>query len=338
MKEDKGNINNNDTAEENVLKIRQENYLKSLDGLKQTVSSFNELVIQAIPSKTIDSMKKNFLRIAKQISEIVATDYMKPFQESFSKFAKVIEEAKENPYSYYNYHEYQGKLDTFHWAWPYRITAEELKCLVEQANDEAQFDKLISSYFTNQRLIDMFSDIENALPRKHKVLFKQIENSYKNKDYAIINNAVTSIIDNLLSVVLINKGCTTRKGILQPIIEYYSENYNYSDIGFIFELHMLSNNIDLIFNNYNFSEKVIVDSKKKARRHLATHGIMYSNRKADCIMLLNTLMALIDNLEYIKPFSGALKLDGNRGNKHFIIASKSVIIKNRISRQLNLKQ
>ena len=157
--------------------------------------------------------------------------------------------------------------------------------------------------------------------------------AYNQGQYALINNAIFSIIDNLLSVVLKNKGRTTRKGILQPIIEYYSNNYRFADIDFIFQLQMLSNNINLIFSDYNFAETKELETHKKARRHLSAHGVKYSNRRCDSVMLLNTLTSLLDNMKYIEPFSDSLEYK----NKMFCISAKKYVITNRIRKQVHIE-
>ncbi len=271
--------------------------------------------------------------IIDEMKKVIASGYMKQVQEAFSTFSLEMKGALDNPNSYLNYFDYKKKLDAFHWAWPYGIQAKELKILLEQAKCEADFDKLMVSFFTQSRMEEMFRYIEETIPRKHRTLIKQIHWAYKNKHYALINNAVMSVIDNLFIDLLKNPSCVTRNGILHPVIKYYGDNYALKDIGFVFELMMLSNSVDLIFSYYSFSCKVNIQTNKKARRHPTVHGVMYSNKKADSIMLLNTLAAILNNRKYLLPFNNTLEINKN---KQFAIGCRSYVVRNRIKKQLGI--
>ncbi len=181
----------------------------------------------------------------------------------------------------------------------------------------------------------MCEETIKLLPRKHKMIFCQIKKAFESRHYAWSNIGLMSIIDNLLSELLCNKGCVNRKGLLVPIIEFYSDRYAIKDIPFIFYLHMLSNNIDMIFSDYNFNEKIVLDTNKKTRRHLSVHGFSYSNKRSDLIMIFNTLMALLHNQEYLIPFEGQLARD--RKKKEFYIQGKTYVIENRIKKQLQIE-
>lgn len=284
-------------------------------------------------------LKESLFMISKTVasfSTIIVSDYMKSMRESFLAIGKVFEEARNNPDSYFNYHDYQEKLDNFHWAWPYGITSQELKILLEKVENEKQFDRVMVSFFSKKRVNEMFDDMNDLLPRKHKVMFCQIVSAFESGNYALANNGLISIIDNLLIDLLKNKGCVNRKGILHPIIDFYADHYNFSDVDFLFEVQMLSNNIDLIFGDYNFGDKIKIDSNKKVRRHLSAHGYMYSNNRADVIMLMNTLIALLVNIVYFKPFRGTLIRD--KKTKLFIIVTSPYVVINRIGKELDVKK
>lgn len=308
----------------------------NITGISKTIQMFVEGVRNISRAHIIENMinvMSEISKISKMISTVDVAAYMKSFNEAFSTFFDALEEARNNPYSYFNLKDYEKKLNDFHWAWPYGITPEEMKELLENATDELEFDKLMMSFFTKKRVNQMCEYTLLLLSRKQKKIFSQIMDAYNQGQYALINNAIFSIIDNLLSVVLKNKGRTTRKGILQPIIEYYSNNYRFADIDFIFQLQMLSNNINLIFSDYNFAETKELETHKKARRHLSAHGVKYSNRRCDSVMLLNTLTSLLDNMKYIEPFSDSLEYK----NKMFCISAKKYVITNRIRKQVHIE-
>lgn len=305
----------------------------NMEGISKSIQILMEGCRNIAKAHIIQNVSNVVSGISKMLSTVDVSAYMTSFKEAFSSFFGALEEARNNPYSYYNFMDYEKKLNDFHWAWPYDITPEEMKELLENATDEQEFDKLMIFFFPKKRVNQMCEHTLSLLSRKHKKIFSQIMEAYNHKQYALINNAIFSIIDNLLSVVLKNKGRTTRKGILKPIIKYYSNNYGFADIGFIFQLQMLSNNINLIFSNYNIEENIEIDTHKKARRHLSIHRVNYSNRRCDSVMLLNTLTSLLDNMKYIEPFSESLEYK----NKAFYINAKKYVITNRIKKQVYIE-
>lgn len=304
-------------------------------GLAKMSESINNIV-KVIRQISFDSLISAFSQIGKKLIELFQlnlspSSYMSSFSNALKRFGEALLEAYENPYSYFNFTGYQEQLDAFHWAWPFDIAPEELKSLIEKAEDERQFDKLIASFFTEERMENLCDYVLSSLPRKHRIVWRQITDAYEREQYALINNATISIIDNILGTVLVNKGLSSRKGILRPIVDFYANNYSLSEIGFIFELTMLSNNIDMLFADYRFNEKIKIETNKKVRRHLAAHGYMFSNQKIDSIMLMNTLAALLRSHELIKPFEKTLKYEKKRGG--FYVGIKPGFIKRRIEKK-----
>ena len=311
--------------------IQQLNLVSVSSSLVQAINSWAETA-----APIINSINSTIKYLSDLIASSNVSEYMASFSEAMASFGEAIKKATNDPYSYINFMDYQKKLDSYHWAWPYGITPEELRRLLEQATDEKSFDRIMQSFFSRERINDMFSYTLGNLPRKHQKIFSQIMVSYRQKHYALINNALLSILDNTLSEVLKDKGCVTRKGLLLPIINYYANKYCLHEIPFIFEMQMLSNSIDLIFANYHFSEKITLESNKTVRRHLSMHGVRYSNEKIDSVMLINTLAALLRNQPYIKPFKNSLKY--TRKERKFILDLKAYTLKNRIRKQLKLEE
>lgn len=306
-----------------------------MEGISESIRKFVDNCRKIASAHIIENMSNVLSGVSKMLASVDVSLYMTSFKEAFSRFFDELEEARNNPYSYFNFFDYEKKLDDFHWAWPYGITPEEMKKLLEEATNEQEFDGLMMSFFSKERINEMCEQILNQLPRKHRSLFSQIVVAYNQRYYALINNALFSIIDNLLIEVLKNKGMPKRKGILEPIIKFYADNYRLSEIDFIFELQMLSNNINLLFGDYTVNEIKELNTNKKARRHLAAHGVMYSNRRCDSVMLLNTLKALLDNIKYIEPFKGCLAY--RKKDKEFFVDTKRYVVKNRIIKQLQIE-
>lgn len=172
---------------------------------------------------------------------------------------------------------------------PYNIDTAELKHIFEYVSTEKEFDDYMKKYFTKQKFQNLFNDIKLKLQKKHIIIFRQIEQSFYNRQYALINNSIISIIDDELSYYNYDKKETKRKNILCPIIEEY-KNKDVSQCEWLdlFYLEMLNNNLNLLFDNVDF-RKIVINNNKTIRRHATQHGKKYSNQKIVSIMLLNTL-------------------------------------------------
>ncbi len=312
---------------------------------KENNSSYSESIAQISESVRIigqtlskmfgyDNTVSDLKKLGETLAKLASTAYMSSVKEAINSIVASAYEAEKNPNSYFNYVKYRKLLREFHWAWLFNITPEELKLLLEKANNEEEFDELAASFFDDGKIQSMFSFITEMLPRRHRVMFKQVKFAFNNKCYALVNSSVMSIIDNLLSVVIKNKGRSTRKEILNPIIKFYFDNYRLGDIGFAIEISILSNNIDLLFDDYSFGGRINVGTHKKVRRHLSLHGVKYSNQRIDSIMVLNTLATLMKNMKYLKPFENSLIYKG----KKFLINLNEKAIYKRINKQLKLNQ
>lgn len=291
----------------------------AINSFKETSKSIaNMLSAFADISRKLEEMMKpvfeSLANFSKMVSEIIPTNFMKSFSD-------MLQEINENPDSVFNYYKYENHLDNFHWAWPYEITTSEIKNLIESVSDEKKFDDYMLKFFSEKKVNDMMDKIEKNIPAHHRILFRQIENAYRNKNYAIANNALMTILDNLLSDYLLYKGQTKRKGILKPIADFWMMFFP-DDLLVVFRLMMIANNIDFIFQDYHFNEKIVFETNKQARRHTALHGFKYSNKKVDALMLMNTLLELLNYRTNLHIFCNSLVVD--KKTKDFIIQESSM--------------
>ena len=231
-----------------------------------------------------------------------------------------IDEIKKDPDSVLNYISYVKNLSKYFWAMPYNIDTAELKHIFEYVSTEKEFDDYMKKYFTKQKFQNLFNDIKLKLQKKHIIIFRQIEQSFYNRQYALINNSIISIIDDELSYYNYDKKETKRKNILCPIIEEY-KNKDVSQCEWLdlFYLEMLNNNLNLLFDNVDF-RKIVINNNKTIRRHATQHGKKYSNQKIVSIMLLNTLYNLLYIKDDLKKYRSRLKIKKERdGSKHYIL-------------------
>lgn len=292
---------------------------------KQNESSINILArrlgeLSAGMNEIINGITKTVQTYASKLVEIASSEFMKDFSSVLQEIGKDILEASNNPNSVFNYSKYENRLNDFHWAWPYEIDAETLLAILQTVDCEKEFDDAMLKLFTDEKITKIIIEAKKKVAKHHKILLSQVENGISNRNYALVNNALMSIIDNSLSVYLEDKGCVTRKNIFKPILKHY-ENYGLDQIGaFIFDLCMLSNNINFIFDNVDFTQKIDLKTNKVARRHASLHGFSYSNKKIDTIMLLNTLVALMKIRPYLQCFENGIKY--NRKKKDFCFTDK----------------
>lgn len=261
------------------------------------------------------------------------TDLTKSFKDilmPFKNFNELYERAEANPNSVINHMKYEEALEGFYWAWPYGITGEKIKSILEKCQTETDFDKEMQKYFFKQRMQNIFKDIYSGLPKHHKMLFKQVEHSYWKGDYAIANNALMSIIDNLLKKYMFYSGSIKRKGVLEPMVNYYG-GFTPKEVPFYLRMEMLSHCINFIFHGYDFSKSIHIETNKKANRHVSVHGFKYSNKRIDTILLLNTIYEILYHQKYMKPFEGTIIIN-NKSHKAELAIQKAELVEKRIKR------
>ncbi len=260
---------------------------------------------------------KEFSERMKQITEplnsLLSNLYVNT--ECLSELGEKIKIAKENPNSLLNLYEYADRLSDYFWTKPYKMSTKEMKDIIEKANSDEEFDDEISKYFSNEKLDELFKDINPYISPKHRVLFKQIEYAFYDKKYALANIGILAIIDEMCTYYLINKGCTSRVNLFEPIIKDLDDKK--SDKGLIILIMILNSNINTLYDNIEFNQKIKISTSKKIRRNLCQHGRSYSNKKIDTIMLLNTVYNMLILRKYTDTYKN--KLMYNRKSKKFFI-------------------
>lgn len=132
----------------------------------------------------------------------------------------------------------------------------------------------------------------------------------------LVNAGLILMIDNLLTFYLINKGCLSRIGIFETILEEMEENENDTYLSFI--LLMLNNNINLLYKDVEFNDRIKIETNKKSRRNPTSHGRYYTNKKIDAIMLMNTIFYLLVVQNKLKKYRNRIYKDKQ---KKFVVAN-----------------
>ena len=290
-----------------------------LESIKPSYFDFNHRLVETM--KPIVSMQSELIsnivkqmnpmqEIAKKLSEVLkpitsqVIDSLPKMTSYFDELSKSLEKARENPDSLLNWIEYSEKLSEYIWTIPYDISSDELKSLTTIVNSEKEFDKYMLKYFDKAKLEKLFNELLFKIPYRHKTILKQIKNSFYQKDYALANTGILSVIDELCSQFLSDKGCLKRKDIMLPIVEIID---NTSDDNFeVIPILVLNDNINVIYETVDFNKKIKIKTNKKVRRNPSQHGKYFSNRKIDTIMLLNTVYYLLIVMDTYKQYVGKI--------------------------------
>lgn len=275
-----------------------------VETMKPIISMQNELISSIV--KQMNPMQE----IAKKLSEALkpitsqVIDSLPKMTSYFDELSKSLEKARENPDSLLNWIEYSEKLSEYIWTIPYDISSDELKSLTTIVNSEKEFDKYMLKYFDKAKLEKLFNELLFKIPYRHKTILKQIKNSFYQKDYALANTGILSVIDELCSQFLSDKGCLKRKDIMLPIVEIID---NTSDDNFeVIPILVLNDNINVIYETVDFNKRIKIKTNKKVRRNPSQHGKYFSNRKIDTIMLLNTVYYLLIVMDTYKQYVGKI--------------------------------
>lgn len=297
----------------NLYTSNFQEFINSLQPLiKQTISTANYIQKEMIPY-TQELIKKLYETIRPLID--IMTFQLPKYTQYFKELAEAIEKAKKSPDSLINWYQYSKKLSKYLWTIPFDIDSKKLKDIFEQINSEEDFDTYMIKYFNKEKINNLFTSIENILPTKHKTIFTQIKKAFNSKLYSLSIVGIMSIIDELCSYFLIDKGCSGRQNLLVPIISDLSETK--ADNFLILNLMILSDNLNVIYESIEFNEKIKINTHKKARRNPSQHGRSFSNRKVDVIMLLNTMLNLLIAQKELKKYRNRIY----KKKKHFYIPS-----------------
>lgn len=316
----KSQLNNYNFSETIVKSV-----IPSLNSFSTLIGQIAKHQISLFNSEIIEAMTNPMIKIIKQIADsqrilmnnIIETITFSPLFESLSK---TLEEIKANPNSVVSWLNYYDKLSEFFWIMPYQMTSEELHTILSTIKTEKEFDRYIVKYFNKYRVNSLIEDIKRMLKRKQDIkLFEQIIFAYNNKCYSLASMGLISIIDNLLSYYLINKGCTSRIKLFEPIINDMEDKQGLSD-DFSFIIMMINSNINLLYEEIEFNEKIKIKTNKKARRNPVSHGKSYSNKKIDTIMLLNTIYYLLIAQNELSNYKNSICYD--RKKKQFYLPDK----------------
>lgn len=284
-----------------------EEYYEVIKNLQTVFQSFNKTINPQIleAGRTLSLVSERIKEITEPFSKINTTEYMKPVFDQFKRFAEEVQKAKESPDSVFNYYRYSKKMDDFHWTWPYGISSAEMLNAIENIQSEEEFDAWLIEYFDNQKIDQLFIDVIAGAPDDYLEAIKQVRIAIDTGIYILANNTLVSILDGLLSRYMSKKKIVHRRDILEPIIDFYDQ-YSLEKIPFIFELGMLNENINFIFEDVDFSQ-VEINSHKQVRRHTSMHGMRYSNERIDAVFLVNAIYWLIAFDDKLKPFENSIK-------------------------------
>lgn len=260
----------------------------------------------------ISKVQKNFIDMLMKSTSVNISPIFKTLSIS-------IEEINNNPDSLLNWMKYYDKMSKFFWIMPYKISTEELREILQNVATEKEFDLYISKYFNKNKVNTMIEDIKNMLTNKNqKRLFNQIILAYESRSYALASIGIITMIDNFLSFYLIDKGCTSRVKLFEPIIKDLELKIKKSN--FLFIVMMVNSNINLLYEQIEFNSRISIKTNKKSRRNPIAHGKSYSYKKIDTIMLFNTMYYLLIIQRKLIKYKNSLYRNSRK--KEFYILDK----------------
>lgn len=318
--------------------------IPKLNGMSSVLGNLVQSQIKLIDDKIIPNISNSVIIAINQIYESqrnllnILSEAIQFKNPLFDSLTKTLSELEKNPNSVVSWLNYYDKLSEFFWIMPYQMSVEELHDVLMNVKNEKEFDIYLNKYFSTKKIDMLKSDILNMLTsNQEKKLFKQITFAYDNKSFALANLGLISMIDNLLSFYIIDKGCVSRRKMFEPIIDDIKNRMNLSD-DFPYIVMMINSNINLLYEQIEFNEKITIKTNKKSRRNPLAHGKIYVNKKIETIMLFNTVYYLLIAQNELRNYKNCLVY--NRNKKHFSIVSKEdkKILKEKISNNIKTKK
>lgn len=285
---------------------------------KQQLALYDSNIIQQM-TNSMSNVISQIAEVQKQFMNTISETIARNVSPALKALAFSLEKAKNNPDSLLSWMNYYNRMSEFFWIMPYKITTEELHEILQNVSTEKEFDQYINKYFNKAKVELLIKDISIMLPNNNqRKIFDQIVTAYKSKSYALASIGITTMIDNCLSYYLIDKGCTSRLKLFEPIIKDLDLKRENSDFSFI--VMMVNSNINLLYEQIEFNNKISINTNKKSRRNPISHGKSYSYKKIDTIMLLNTMYYLLVIQNELKGYKNSLYRNSKK--KEFYIPSK----------------
>lgn len=285
---------------------------------KQQLALYDSNIIQQM-TNSMSNVISQIAEVQKQFMNTISETIARNVSPALKALEFSLEEAKNNPDSLLSWMNYYNRMSEFFWIMPYKITTEELHEILQNVSTEKEFDQYINKYFNKAKVELLIKDISIMLPNNNqRKIFDQIVTAYKSKSYALASIGITTMIDNCLSYYLIDKGCTSRLKLFEPIIKDLDLKRENSDFSFI--VMMVNSNINLLYEQIEFNNKISINTNKKSRRNPISHGKSYSYKKIDTIMLLNTMYYLLVIQNELKGYKNSLYRNSKK--KEFYIPSK----------------
>lgn len=303
-----------------------DNSFKNITGITSVYSEQLKKLAE-ITRPIVDNFNKTikpFQEIAKSIREsmILSTKSLQPLIDinkklavSMQPFIDDMERARTNPDSYISWFDYYKVLSKCYWVYPYGVTTEELKELTANGISEEQFDEYMCKHFSDDLINKIKGETIALLANKHKDIYEQSVNALLCGSYALCNLGFISIIDDLTSFYLFNKGFPGRYGIFEPIVDDFNEIDLNEFTTKHYILMMVNENIKNLYKSHDFNDEIKIDNNKDINRQTSMHGKYYSNSKPSSLMLINTIYYLNIVNQYFKKYKD--RICWNKKEKKF---------------------
>lgn len=269
------------------------------------------------------------VHIAKDGLIKLQNSYKKLLTTTIQNLRDTLEECRNNPDSLLSWMDYRKMMKDVFWIYPYKIEPNELKNILKQNLNEKDFDKYMKKHFKKNIVEELANETLKLMQKNHQTMYRQAINAYFEKSYSLCNNGLISIIDDLTSYFMSDKGASARKGLFVPIVnEIYSLDTNKLKTAH-FILMMISENIDMLYTNTDFNSNIKPNNAKGINRHSTIHGKYYSNKKESSLMLLNTIYYLLQTIKNFKQFKNKLKYDKKNKQFEIILPIPNINFKNK---------
>lgn len=294
-----------------ITSVYSEQLKKLAEITRPIVDKFNK-TLKPLQEAT-KSIRESMILSSKSLQPLI--DINKKLTISMQPFIDAMERARTNPDSHISWFDYYKVLSKCYWVYPYGVTTEELKELTSNDVSEEQFDGYMDRHFSEDLINNIKDETLKFLTKKHKVVYEQSVNALLCGSYALCNLGFISIIDDLTSFYLLNKGFPSRYGIFEPIVDDFNEIDLADFTTKHYLLMMVNENIKTLYKNYNFNDEIKIDNHKDINRQTSMHGKYYSNSRPSSLMLINTIYYLNIVNQYFEKYKD--RICWNKNAKKF---------------------
>lgn len=309
-------------------KTKNDKYIIINNKVKETIDA-NKIMKQSGLNKTIEKNMKDLKAFLDGIMKGVGftidtfslTKYISEYIDAYKKITdEILNATKLLPKSRISGYDI-SVLEKYYWVIPFEYEMQKVKNL-EIYKTKLNFEKYMIEYYSEEKTKRLFAKLKSQFKEyDKKELLKQIEDSFKQENYAICITSLMTLFDGATLILIHPSSYNQHKShnAFETLIEIIENDQTNFDYELYLKTNVINNFIKKLYpKNYDLKK---YRRKKNLIRDVNAHGVRYFNDRVNALRMLD---ALCYCNEIIKEINIKERLYSKKSNKNkFTLIEKS---------------